>query len=195
MSRNPRTWYPGAIYHVTARGNRKADIFYDDADFEEYLACILLCQTEVTFHLHAYCLMDNHVHLLIETIHQPLSQIIQFVHTRYAIYFNKRHKVTGHLFQGRYHAALINSNSYLLEASKYIHLNPLHAQMVSKAVAYPWSSYSTYLCPDKEQPVLTKDLILGLFTEPSHKKYQNYVDGKEGVNDGDNSQKHWIERS
>lgn len=191
MSRKPRIWYPGAMYHVTARGNRRGDLFYDDADFEEYKKLMVWCQKEVPFLLHAYCLMTNHVHLLIETLHLPLGESIKALHSRYAIYFNKRHKVTGHLFQGRYHATLIDTDQYFLQASKYIHLNPLEAKMVASAAAYPFSSYAAYLDPYAEEACVRTEKILSLFTHPAQEKYQAYVNGKDGDPYRDYSKKHW----
>jgi putative transposase len=125
LSRDHRIWFPGAKYHITNRGNRRAAFFYDDFDHQEYLNLLEESRKYFPFHLHAYCLMTNHIHLLIETIHHHPKDIMKMLNSRYAMYFNKRHHLVGHVFRGRYGAELIDTAEYLLGVSRYIHLNPL----------------------------------------------------------------------
>lgn len=176
MARKVRIWFPGAIYHITARGNRRDCIFYDFRDYQSYMNLLNSCMKDFPFTIHAYCLMSNHIHLLLETMKEPPSSIIKFIHSRYAIYFNKRHELTGHVFQGRYHAKLINSNDYFLWASRYIHLNPVEANLVSKPEHYFWSSYSDFMDGTENHPILETERILSLFQEPRRKKYCKYVE-------------------
>jgi putative transposase len=144
LSRDHRIWFPGAKYHITNRGNRRAAIFYDDFDHEEYLELLEKSRKHFPFHLHAYCLMTNHIHLLIETIHHHPKDSMKMLNSRYAMYFNKRHHLVGHVFEGRYGAELIDSAEYVLGVSRYIHLNPFEANMVKKPEDYLWSSYNAY---------------------------------------------------
>ncbi|MFG6119323.1 transposase [Thalassobacillus sp. B23F22_16] len=184
MSRKPRQWYPGARYHITARGNRGAAVFFNDDDYDMYLQLILRCQKEIPFTVHAFCLMTNHIHLLLEVYNHPPGEIMQFIQFRYAKYFNKQHKFNGHLFQGRYYSKLIETTSYFLAASKYIHLNPVNAGMVAVPEAYRWSSYPAYL--GKEQhSFLTRKPLLDCFVDPKIQRYKNYIEEKGGKAYGD----------
>ncbi|ASN03573.1 REP-associated tyrosine transposase [Virgibacillus necropolis] len=176
MARKARIWFPGAIYHITARGNRRDSIFHDFHDYQSYMGLIGSCKQDFPFFIHAYCLMPNHIHLLLETKEEPPGNIIKFIHSRYAIYFNKRYELTGHVFQGRYHPKLINSNDYFLKASRYIHLNPVEAKMTSKPEHYFWSSYSNYMDGSEEKSILETSRVLSLFQEPCRKKYCTYVE-------------------
>ncbi|SDO55357.1 transposase [Halobacillus aidingensis] len=184
MSRKPRQWYKGARYHITARGNRGSDLFYDDADFEEYIRFIRWCQEDMPFILHAYCLMTNHIHFLLEVKNHSPGEIMKFIQFRYAKYFNSRHKVYGHLFQGRYYSKLVDTRAYFLAASKYIHLNPVEAGICSKPQSYMWSSYPCYLS-NKECPILTTQALLDCFHEPKRLRYSAYImqEGEEAFGD------------
>ncbi len=130
MPRQPRVWYPGAMYHIVARGNRRAAIFHDHVDFQTYLAILEDIRSMMPFILHSYCLMTNHLHLQLETIHHYIQYIMKEMHSRYAVYLNQRLRTDSHVFQGRYGARLIETNAYFLEVSRYIHRNPLEAKMV-----------------------------------------------------------------
>ncbi|QKY70371.1 transposase [Lentibacillus sp. CBA3610] len=179
MSRKPRVWYPGAVYHITARGNRRDSIFYDPDDYQHYMGLIASCMEDISFILHAYCLMPNHIHLLLETKEVPLGAIIKFIHTRYAIYFNKRHDFTGHVFQGRYYAKLIDSTDYFLRASRYIHLNPVESEIVTEPKNYVWSSYPEYMAEAKNSTLLETGRVLSYFQEPQKENYCTYVESSE----------------
>ena len=145
MARRPRIEYPGALYHVIARGNQRQRIFVDDSDRRHYLNLLLALKKTCSFRLYAYVLMHNHVHMLIETGTIPLSRIMQRLIGGYTQYFNRRHGLSGHLFQGRYKAILCAKDSYLLELSRYIHLNPVRVKAVRDPAKYRWSSYHAYL--------------------------------------------------
>ncbi|MGE5454962.1 MAG: transposase, partial [Methylocystaceae bacterium] len=136
MPRKPRIWFPGAIYHITCRGNHQSDIFRDDTDRFELLNILDETQHKFPYKLHGYCFMSNHVHLHIETIDVNIGQIMKKINMSYAMHFNYRYQFIGHLFQDRYRAELIDSDEYNLTASRYIHLNPVRANIVEKPIDY-----------------------------------------------------------
>ncbi len=140
MPRPPRLEFPGAVYHVTARGNERRSIFRDDQDREDYLARIAFYRHKFRFRLLSYCLMTNHVHLAIRTAEAPLSRIMAGLHSSYTQRFNRRHRRVGHLFQGRYKSFLVQEDRYLIALIRYVHRNPVRAGIVRRAADYPWSS-------------------------------------------------------
>ncbi|WP_068675247.1 transposase [Oceanobacillus sp. Castelsardo] len=176
MARKLRVWYPGAMYHITSRGNRRAALFYDESDKQSYLKILEEARFYYPFHLHAYCLMTNHIHLQLETVDHHPQHIMKMLNSRYALYFNKRHRLVGHVFQGRYGAELFETVDYQLEVSRYIHLNPIEAEMVTKPKDYVWSSYGAYISDLKNQHVTTEK-ILGHFKVPRKEKYRKFVEG------------------
>ena len=152
MTRKRRVWYPGAIYHVMSRGNRKKNIFEDVEDYVRFLDMVQDAQEMYGFTVHAICLMTNHFHIEIETSEVALSRIMQRIKSLYAEDFNYRHHYSGHLFEGRYNACLILNDRYFLEVSRYIHLNPVKAGMVREPAAYEYSSYGAYALCDEDRP-------------------------------------------
>lgn len=152
MARKRRVWYPGAIYHVMSRGNRKKNIFEDVEDYVRFLDMVQDAQEMYGFTVHAICLMTNHFHIEIETSDVALSRIMQRIKSLYAEDFNYRHHYSGHLFEGRYNACLILNDRYFLEVSRYIHLNPVKAGMVREPAAYEYSSYGAYAPCDEDRP-------------------------------------------
>ena len=162
MARKPRIHYPSALYHVIARGNQRQDIFISEADFRTYLAYLSEYKERYHFHLYAYALMKNHLHLLLEVEQIPLFRIMQVLQFRYTRYFNTRYGKVGHLFQGRYKAILCDKDVYLLELVRYIHLNPIRAKAVDDPERYPWTAHSIYL--GKEQnDLIDQGLVLSQF--------------------------------
>ena len=125
MARKNRKWFPGAIYHIMARGNYRQNIFKDDEDFKVFLVLMQDAKTKYGFKLHAYCLMTNHYHLLLETEQTEIWKIMKRINQIYAAYYNEKYRLTGHLFQGRYKSCLVENDSYFLQTSRYIHLNPV----------------------------------------------------------------------
>ncbi|WP_040203333.1 REP-associated tyrosine transposase [Neobacillus jeddahensis] len=177
MSRKLRVWFPGAIYHITSRGNRRSVIFFDDFDRVVYLELLEETRQAYPFHLLAYCLMDNHVHLQIETIDDHPKDIMKMINSRYAIYLNKRYEQVGHVFQGRYGSEMIVSTDYLLDVNRYIHLNPVEAQMVRSPQDYPWSSYLAYLSDTYVSPIpIQTTKVLTLFPKPQIENYCKFVE-------------------
>ncbi len=185
MARRPRIEYAGALYHVIARGNRKETVFLNNADYEDYLSRLSLYKKRFSFVIHAYCLMPNHVHLLIETGEVPLSRIMHCLQFSYTQSFNKRNKKVGHAFQGRYKAILCNKDSYLLELVRYIHLNPIRAGMVKLPEKYQWSSHCGYLGAKECQNIVDAKLVLDIFGRTRTNAilaYRRFI--FEGIGDG-----------
>jgi REP element-mobilizing transposase RayT len=145
MARRPRLFGPGLLYHVIARGNQRQQTFFDDADYGAYLRRLALYRERHGVNLHAYCLMPNHVHLLVRTGDTPLAKFMQGVQQSYTLRFNRVYEKVGHLFQGRYHAIVCDSDRYLLTLVRYIHLNPVRAALTATPEEYPYSGHRTYL--------------------------------------------------
>ncbi len=141
MSRPLRLQFPGAVYHVTSRGNAGQAIFADDRDRARFLDLLAREIEQQRWRCHAYCLMDNHYHLLIETPEANLSRGMGRLNMTYAQGFNRRHGRAGHLFQGRYKAIVVERDSHLLELCRYLVLNPVRAGLVAAPEDWPWSSY------------------------------------------------------
>lgn len=177
MARKFRTWYPGAMYHITSRGNRRSALFYDDIDRKTYLELLEETKAFYPFHLHAYCLMTNHIHLQLETTPHHTKCIMKMLNSRYALHFNKRHRLVGHVFQGRYGAELIETKYYQLEVNRYIHVNPVEAEMVNTPIDYRWSSYRAYVTKEGNPHVTTKK-ILSYFSVPKKENYRLFVEGE-----------------
>jgi len=177
MARKPRIEFPGALYHVIARGNQNRRTFLKPEDYEDYLSRLWRYHEKFHFILYAYCLMPNHVHLLIETGAVPLSKIMQAVQFSYTQSFNSRHRKIGHLFQGRYKAILCQKDEYLLQLIRYIHLNAVRAKMVNNPKDYRWSSHRAVLGLEKH-PRCDVNSVLGLFGKKRKiaiKLYESFV--------------------
>lgn len=168
MARPLRIEFAGALYHITSRGNAREDIYKDDSDRDDFLELLHKTNMRHGWICHAYCLMSNHYHLLIETSRPTLSKGMKYLNGSYTQLYNRHHQRVGHVFQGRYKSILIEKESYLRELSRYIVLNPVRARMVHQAVDWPWSSYRAtagYASPDN---CLSTDWILSGFGK--HKK-------------------------
>ncbi len=163
MARPLRIEYEGAVYHVTARGNERNRIFFSETDYARFLRYLTEAKKKYNIKLHCYVLMSNHYHLVIETPDGNLSRAMHLINGSYTTYINTKRKRSGHLFQGRYKSILVDTDNYLLELSRYIHLNPLRAGMVRKPEDYQHSSYSAYI-KKKKDGLLTLELILGLLS-------------------------------
>lgn len=177
MARRGRYFLPGATYHVMMRGNNGQSIFSSDIDRCKF--CLLI-QEGVERYGHfilAFCFMTNHVHLAIQIKDVSLSKICQNLAFRYTRFYNRRHKTTGHLFQGRYKSILVDSNSYLKELIRYIHLNPVRAKLKDNPFDYRWSSHQAYLMQE-DFVWLSKDNVLQLFgqvRQEAVEAYNNFV--------------------
>jgi putative transposase len=178
MARKPRIEYEGAFYHVITRGNQRRKVFRDENDFQKYISLLAYYKEGYKYSLYAYALMNNHVHLLIETHQIPLSKIFQGINQSYTMYFNRKYKTVGHLFQGRYKAILCDRDAYLISLVKYIHLNPVRAKIVKAAGEYRWSSQGSYE-KQKDNEIVDTDKVLRMFSEDktqARKLYRVYID-------------------
>jgi len=184
MGRAPRPGIAGATYHITARGNAGADIFSDDYDRYAYLALLARAVRLMEVRVFAYSLMTNHVHLVLQTTAPNVSTAVQRLHGPYAYAYNRRYGRRGHLFEGRFRSKLIEEDSYLLEATRYTHLNPVRGGLVDLPENYPWSSFRFYLAADARAPQTIVDVwpVLKLFNEDpvaSRAAYERFV--REGM--------------
>ena len=187
MARKPRIEYPGAFYHVIVRGNQRQRIFKDAADYQKYLLTLTVYRNRYQFHLYAYVLMGNHVHLLLETGDVPLSKILQGVSQTYTLYFNRRYRTVGHLFQGRYKAILCDREAYLLGLLKYIHQNPLRAKIAASLRDYAWSSHHAYVGKNNPLGLVETDHVLRMFSENKRRArdlYREFMHAGEKLSKG-----------
>ena len=163
MSRPLRIEFEGALYHVTSRGDRRGRIFEDDQDRLGFLELLGRVAVDFNWVVHAYCLMGNHYHLVVETPDGNLGKGMRQLNGVYTQDCNRRHGRVGHLFQGRYKAILVDADSYLLELSSYVVLNPVRAGMVGSAGEWPWSSYLAMLGEAGVPDWLETDGLLAAF--------------------------------
>ena len=178
MARRPRIEFEGAFYHVITRGNQRQKIFKDKDDFLKYLEILFNYKIRYKYFLYAYVLMNNHIHLLVETQETPLSKILQGINQSYTTYFNRKYKTVGHLFQGRYKAILCDRDEYLLSLVKYIHLNPVRAKIVKFPDKYQWSSQHSYIKKTDGINIIDTDQVLRMFSEDkqsARKLYSAYM--------------------
>jgi putative transposase len=174
MGRPLRISYPGAFYHVTSRGNERRSIYQTSRDFEKFIGYLESATERYGARIHCFCLMTNHYHLLLETPRGNLQAILHHLNTGYTNYFNTKKKRVGHLFQGRYKAILVEKDHYALELSRYIHLNPVRAQLVKDPIQYPWSSYSAYGEKKKRWSWLETDFILSQISRNKRRAIRGY---------------------
>jgi putative transposase len=169
MARPLRIQYPGAVYHVTCRGNERRNIFQDDDDRKKFIRLLSQSLNIYAAKLHAYVLMDNHFHLLVETPLGNLSEFMRHFNITYTSNFNRRHSRVGHLYQGRYKSILVEKEAYLSVLSRYIHLNPVRAKKLEQSkeseklellFRYPWSSLPGYLDKGKREGMIDYALVL-----------------------------------
>lgn len=163
MARPLRIEYAGAVYHVTSRGNGGAAIFKDDKDRLTLLDILKRVNDRFNWMCHAYCLMDNHYHLVIETPDGNLSKGMRQLNGVYTMRFNKRHRTFGHTFQGRYKAILVQKESYLLEVVRYVALNPVRAKLVRAPEQWRWNSHRSLVGLEQPHPCLTTEWVLAQF--------------------------------
>jgi putative transposase len=179
MARRPRLFAPGILYHVIVRGNYRQKTFLGARDYQAYLQRLVRYRERFGVTVYAYCLMSNHVHLLLETGSEPLSRFMQGLQQSYAQYFNRRHHKVGHLFQGRYKAIVCEKDEYLLALVRYIHLNPIRAKLVHRLDDYAYSGHREY-CGARVGEVLEPSRVLDMLG--GRAAYRRFV--QEGLRDG-----------
>ncbi len=185
MARPLRIEYPNAVYHVTSRGNARNKIFLSEQDRENFLFVLGSVVKRFNWLCHAYCLMDNHYHLMIETPDANLSRGMRQLNGVYTQKYNWWHSKTGHIFQGRYKSILVEKENYLLKLCRYVVLNPVRADMVHKPAEWKWSSFEATAGLKPVPDYLTVGWILGLFSKnkkEAQKRYRTFV--SEGIQQG-----------
>jgi REP element-mobilizing transposase RayT len=179
MARPPRIEYPGALYHLTSRGNAQQPIFESTPDYETFLAILALVVARYRWRCHTYCLLGNHYHLLLETLDANLALGMRQLNGSYAQAFNRRRGRVGHVFQGRYGAILVETERHLLQLSRYVVLNPIRAGLRRRPEEWRWSSYRAMIGAAPAPAFLTVDWLLGCFgVKPgaAARRYQRFVE-------------------
>jgi len=186
MARPLRIEYSGAIYHVTARGNAQGDIYMNDRDRQLFLDVFGQVCRHFNWCCHAYCLMGNHYHLVIETPDANLSKGMRQLNGIYTQSFNRNHQRVGHVFQGRYKAIMVDKDSYLLEVIRYVILNPVRVHITKTAGQWAWSSYHSMIGRASPPDWVSRDWVLSQFgrrVSVAQKRFIKFV--KEGYRQGD----------
>lgn len=187
MARQLRIQYPGAVYHITCRGNARQDIYKDDKDRKSFLEILKESQKIYGIKIYSYVLMSNHYHLLLETPKGNISDYMRHLNMRYTSHYNRRHKKVGHLYQGRFKGILVERDTYLSVLSRYIHLNPVKIKSMSRMSyeeklkylrKYRWSSLPGYINRRRKQEFVDYDLVLeeyGGDNEEGHRAYRQMI--------------------
>ena len=176
MSRPLRLEFPGGLYHVTSRGDRREAIYLSDTDRQQWLDVFAHVCKRFNWACHAYCLMDNHFHIVIETIEGNLSAGMRQLNGVYTQAHNRQHGKVGHVFQGRFKAIMVQREAYLLELARYVVLNPVRAHMCASAEQWPWSSYRATVGTAPAQPWLHTQWLLSQFSSHSAFAKAAYID-------------------
>ena len=195
MPRQLRIEYPGAIYHVMNRGDRREPIFHDDTDRKRFVATLSEACAKTDWQVHAYCLMNNHFHLVVETPNGNLVAGMRWFLSTYTARFNRRHKQFGHVFSGRYKSLIVDGsgNGYLKTVCDYVHLNPVRAKLLrveQKLRDFAWSSWPDYLKPPEQRPRwLRVDRLLGELRIPKdsvggREELENHLEVRRPGEDG-----------
>ena len=179
MARRPRLFAAGVLYHVIVRGNQRQKTFTSQSDYRAYIERLARYRKKYDCVVHAYCLMPNHVHLLVESSEHPLSKFMQGLQQSYSQYFNRKHRQSGHVFEGRYKAIICQKDQYLLELIRYIHLNPVRAGMVKSPELYRYSGDHAYL-QGKGSEIVDPAKVLSMLG--GKQAYRRFV--RDGLSDG-----------
>ncbi len=183
MARRPRVFAPGLLYHVIVRGNQRRKTFRSDDDYKAYLDRLEKYRAQCRVRIYAYCLMPNHVHLLVETGSTPLAKFMQGLQQSYTQHFNRSYRKVGHLFQGRYKAIICHRDKYLLALVRYIHLNPVRAKLATRPERYRYSGHHSYLTHGTAKIVEAAPILKLL---GGKKAYERYV--LDGVGENHNEE-------
>ena len=175
MARGKRAKSESGIYHVMLRGNNKQQVFFDVEDYFRFLSVLGMCKGICGFKIYAYCLMDNHIHLLIQEGEEPLDKVFKRIGVRFVGWYNAKYKRCGNLFQGRFKSIPVNDDEYFITVMRYIHQNPVKAGIVKKCSDYDFSSYNAYFAT---APLVDTDFAMSLMSLSQFEKLHN-----EAVND------------
>ncbi|HHV15685.1 MAG TPA: transposase [Gelria sp.] len=173
MGRVRRRYSASGCYHIMLRGNEQKKIFLDDGDHQRFLDILLKKKTETQLLIYAYCLMDNHIHLVVRDDQNEISTIMKGIATSYAMFFNVKYNRVGHVFQGRFKSEPIEDERYLMSVIRYIHNNPVKAKIVEKPNQYEWSSYRSYVNPE-ETTIAEVRYILGIIGRNLNEAIQEF---------------------
>ena len=189
MPRRSRKQIESNIYHIMLRGNERKNIFSDEEDKQRIIDTILKVKKDGEFSLYAFCVMDNHLHIVLKEGSSTLARTLKQIGTSYAYYYNHKHKRVGHVFQDRFKSEGIRDDGQWLEVIRYIHNNPVKAGIVERAADYPWSSYRYYtgLIQGKENAPLGDDIsdVLNIFSSDRKKAIRLFFNVYEGTNPGE----------
>ena len=187
MPRYPRKYSKTGMYHIMLRGNERKDIFIDEEDKGKFIKIVFNKKADEAFKLYAYCIMNNHVHLVIREQKEPISRIVKKITTSYAYYFNAKYKRVGHLFQDRYKSETIEDEPYLLSVIRYVHNNPEKAG-ITKKEKYKWSSYPNYIDPsDHHSEIPETKEILEIFSLDTKKALKEFIHYSNKYEDEENN--------
>ena len=180
MARKNRVWFPGAVYHIISRGNRRKMIYRDESDYLDFLERLEKVKIKHDLTIHSICLMTNHFHMLIGTEDVEIWKTMHMLLHPYAADFNRKYILTGHLFENRYIGKLIDSDSYFLETSRYIHLNPVKAGIVRRPMDYRYSSCADFLFTGRKKKTAVSHLVdpsvvLSYFGDNPREKYRLFL--------------------
>lgn len=181
MPRRARAQSPTGIYHVIMRGINRQDIFDDKEDRRKFLEKLAYYKEICGYKIYAYCLMDNHIHILIQELNEPLSTSIKRISSSYVMWFNKKYERCGHLFQERFRSEVVETDRYFLTVLRYIHQNPVKAKIAEDASKFPWSSYNEFIL--KEHYLVDKEYVLKIFGGTSEKAVIGFSEFHKGTND------------
>ncbi len=173
MARQARQKSQSGVYHVILRGINRQAFFEDDEDREKFLSCLLYYKKVCDYLLYGYCLMDNHIHLLIKEGAEPIGKVMKRIGVSYVLWYNRKYERCGPLFQDRFKSEVVESDEYLLTALRYIHQNPLKAGIIENIAMYRWSSYHEYVSQSK---IIEPRLIEEFFTAQSEKSLTPFVE-------------------
>ncbi len=171
MPRMARKYSEIKVYHITIRGINKQNIFFDDDDRYKFIDIIKETKERYDYDIYAYCLMDNHVHLVVYDKEQQISKIMQSIEISYAIFFNKKYERVGHLFQDRFFSKKVEDSNYLKMVCRYIHQNPLKAG-IGKTEEYKWSSYKEYI---RKSTIIENKLLLSVFSKNKENAKEEFI--------------------
>ncbi|WML58632.1 transposase [Neobacillus sp. PS2-9] len=178
MSREKRVWINYRFYHIVCRGNRRDPLFRNASDFEAFLHILHQLHKKYPFEIAAYCLMTNHYHLQIRSQEVSFSKVMGLINKRYANYYNTKYRLTGHVFEKRFHDSVIADKEGMLEVSRYIHSTPVKAKMVNKPEYYPWSSYPLYKNTVSTVPIfMNMGSLLNYYEGSEEQKKEKYCHG------------------
>lgn len=175
MSRKPRELSKTGIYHIMLRGNDRQKVFKDQEDKDQFVEILLKRREKADFSIYAYCVLDNHAHLVLREQDTAIANVIKSIGVRYAHYFNKKYERIGHVFQDRYRSENLEDERYLLTVVRYVHHNPEHAG-ICKATDYPWSSYSRYVQDSGLCPLAEVEEILTIFSSDNSKARAQFAE-------------------